>query len=76
MYCELETVALTRSVPEYCLEAGDVGAVVHIYPDAATLEVEFVTSAGDTVAVLTLAADAVRHRAGAEILHVRPLAVL
>lgn len=75
MYRELETIVLTRAVPEHGLVAGDVGAIVHIYPDAAAFEVEFVTAGGDTVAVLTLEPDDVRHLAGAEILHVRPLAL-
>lgn len=73
MYRELESIVLLRPFPEHGLLAGDVGAIVHVYPDAAALEVEFVTAAGDTIAVLTLQPDDVRHLAGAEILHARPL---
>ena len=53
MFSELDTVVLTRSIPEHHLETGDIGAVVHVYHDGA-YEVELVTAAGETVAKLTL----------------------
>jgi hypothetical protein len=31
---EHDIVVLTRDLPEYGLTAGDVGAVVHVYPDS------------------------------------------
>ena len=40
--------------------AGDVGTVVHVYPDGAAYEVEFFTPDGDTVAVVTVEASGVR----------------
>lgn len=50
---ELDTVVLVRDMPDSGLKAGDLGAVVHVYaPDA--FEVEFVTAAGGTQALLTL----------------------
>jgi hypothetical protein len=67
----LDPVVLRRDVPEYGLKKGDVGAVVHCYPDRATVEVEFVTAGGRTVAVLTLTRGDVRPLESAEILHVR-----
>lgn len=70
---ELDTVVLVHDVAEYGLEAGDVGAVVHVYSEGAAFEVEFVTADGNTIAVLTLEQDDVRPMAGKEILHVRPL---
>jgi hypothetical protein len=70
MIAELDTVVLTRPVPERGLAAGDVGAVVHAYPDAA-YEVEFVTGGGETVALLTLRASDVRTLLPTEILHAR-----
>lgn len=56
---ELETVVLTRDMPEAGLRAGDPGAIVQVYtPDA--VEVEFVTASGKTLAPQTLTADDVR----------------
>ncbi len=74
MIREFDTVALTRDLPEHGLTAGDVGAVVHRYPDGKGFEVEFVTAAGQTVAVATLEPQDIRPLVGREILHVRELA--
>ena len=74
MLRELDLVALTGDLPEHGLERGDVGTVVHVYTDGRASEVEFVTAAGATIAVLTLDAAAIRPLAGRELLHVRPLA--
>lgn len=73
MFEELSTIVLTRAVPEQGLEAGDLGAVVHVYPDGEHVEVEFVTGAGKTIAVLTLGRSDVRAMKDAEILHVRAI---
>jgi len=73
MIKELDTVVLKRNVPEYGLEVGDIGAVVHTYENNKALEVEFVTGEGDTVAVVTLVSDDVRAMKEKEILHVREL---
>jgi hypothetical protein len=73
MIKELSLVVLTKSFPEYSLVSGDVGTVVHSYPDNAAYEVEFVTGQGKTIAVLTLTPEDVRPVA-AEILHVRSIA--
>ena len=53
IFRELDTVVLIRDVPEAGLRSGDLGAVVQVYGDEA-LEVEFVTAAGRTQALLTL----------------------
>jgi hypothetical protein len=50
---ELDTVVLLRDLPEAGLRSGDLGAVVQVYGDEA-VEVEFVTAAGRTQALLTL----------------------
>ncbi len=71
---ERDLVALTRDLPERGLERGDVGTTIHSYADGQTYEVEFVTAAGATLAVLTLDAAAIRPLARRELLHVRPLA--
>jgi hypothetical protein len=68
---EHDTVVLTRPLEEYGLAAGDVGAIVHIYENGSGYEVEFVSGAGTTIAVLTLEPEALRPVAATEILHVR-----
>jgi len=74
MPLELDTVVLTRDVPEHGLVQGDVGVVVHLYEGAPTYEVEFVTGEGQTVAVLTLTEGEIRAVRAREILHARELA--
>ena len=70
---ELDTVVLTRTMPDIGLEAGDVGAIVHRHA-ADSFEVEFVTGEGGTVAVATLKAADPRRIGAEDILHVRRLA--
>ena len=72
MINELDMAVLTRDIPEHGLQRGDVGTVVHCYKDGA-LEVEFVTAAGMTIAVLTLGPADVQPMEGRQILHVREL---
>ena len=74
MIRELDLVSLARDVPEHGLQAGDVGTVVHCYRDGLAVEVEFITAAGKTLAVLTLDATDVHPMQGGQILHVRELA--
>lgn len=74
MIQELEMVVLTHDIREHGLQQGDIGAVVHLYPDKKGFEVEFVTAEGKTVAVLTLNETDVRSLNRGEILHVRMLA--
>jgi hypothetical protein len=71
---EHDRVVLTAPFPAEGLEAGDVGVVVHIYPDARAYEVEFTTLTGRTAAVVTLPADGVRPVDAGEITHARRLA--
>jgi hypothetical protein len=73
MIHEHDRVVLTAPVPEEGLEVGDIGAVIHIYPEHKAYEVEFVTLTGRTAAVVTVSADQVRHVASSEIPHVREL---
>jgi hypothetical protein len=56
---ELDTVVLLHDLPEAGLRSGDLGAVVQVYGDEA-VEVEFVTAAGRTQALLTLPVGDVR----------------
>lgn len=68
----LETVVLDRDVPEHGLVRGDLGAVVHVYPPDG-LEVEFVSAAGRTEAVVTLREADVRPVRETDIIAVRDL---
>ena len=74
MIQERDTVVLTRDVPEQSLRGGDLGVVVHVHDGATAYEVEFVTLAGETLAVVTLPADAVRPATRREIAHARVVA--
>lgn len=68
----LDTVVLSRDLPEEGLRAGDLGAVVEVYePDG--IEVEFVTASGRTGALVTLGADDVRPVAETDLVAVRTL---
>jgi len=68
---ELDQVVLVDDLPEHALVGGDVGTVVHAHPDGAGFEVEFVTLTGNTVAVVSLAADSVRAIDSHDISHSR-----
>lgn len=70
-YRVLDTVVLDRDLPDHGLRRGDLGAVVEVYePDG--LEVEFVTAAGRTEALVTLTARDVRPVAADDLVSVRP----
>jgi hypothetical protein len=74
MIKEHERVVLKTPVASEGLEIGDVGTVVHIYPEGEAYEVEFFTLDGRTAAVVTLEASQVRPVSGREIIHARELA--
>ena len=72
---KLETVVLVRDLPEHGLKEGDLGAVVQVYnPDG--LEVEFVTAAGKTMALLTLNVVDVRKVQDTDLIAVRSVGTL
>ena len=56
------------------IAAGDIGAIVHVYSDGQAYEVEFVSLKGETLALLTLTADAIRPVARREIASARQVA--
>ncbi len=69
---ELDTVVLTRDLPDHGLKVGDLGAVVHVHsPDA--LEVEFVRASGHTQALVTLPLDDVRSVQEEDLVAVRTI---
>ena len=73
MIKELETIVLSRDIPEHGLSRGDIGAVVHSYKSGESYEVEFVTGKGKTIALVTLDAKDIRAMNHNEILHVREI---
>jgi Domain of unknown function (DUF4926) len=70
---EHERVVLKCAVSAEGLEAGDVGTVVHVYRDGLAYEVEFTTLQGNTAAVVTVEAAAIRPVHKREITHAREL---
>ena len=74
MIHEHDRVVLTVPLASDGLEPGDIGAVVHVYPQHEAYEVEFVTLTGKTAAVVTVTADQVRPVGSSEIPHARELA--
>jgi hypothetical protein len=73
MFKELDTVVLIHDKEAYGLKRGDIGAVVHCYKEGTALEVEFVTTDGRTIALLTLEQTDIHPISGNEVLHVRQL---
>ena len=69
-YKRLDTVVLVRDLPDHGLCAGDLGAVVELYPPDG-LEVEFVTASGRTTALVTLKSTDVRPIADTDLVAVR-----
>jgi hypothetical protein len=70
---ELDLIALATDLPANRLVVGDVGTVVMVHGKGKGYEVEFMTSDGETIAVLSLASNQVRPLAGHEVLHAREL---
>ncbi len=73
MIREHDCVVLTQDLPDEGLQTGDIGTVVHIHQEDAGYEVEFMTLAGETVAVATLLPTQLRPIAKRDIAHVREL---
>jgi hypothetical protein len=73
MIKELDLVALTADLRANDLVAGDIGTVVLVHGESKGYEVEFMTSDGETIGVLSLAANQIRPLSGHEVLHAREL---
>jgi hypothetical protein len=71
MLQELEIVVLAVDLPEYGLQAGDMGTIVLVHSGGRGYEIEFTTVTGKTLAVVSVFADQVRPVAEHEIAHVR-----
>lgn len=72
MIKELSTVALIEDLPGYGLKRGDLGTVVLVHSEQG-YEVEFMTLAGETLAVVSLRPDQVRELGRREIAQARVL---
>ena len=70
---EHDCVILTHDLPAEKLQARDVGVVVHIHQGGVDYEVEFVTLAGETIAVVKVEAAQVRPVGKADVGQVREL---
>ena len=64
---------LTEDLIDEGLRAGDIGTVVHIHKNGAGYEVEFMTLAGQTIAVASLLPAQVRAVGRQDVAHVREL---
>jgi hypothetical protein len=73
MISELDRVVLTVDLPEYDLKSGDMGTVVLIHQEGLGYEVEFITIAGETVAIVSLLSSQVRGIGDREIAQARIL---
>ena len=73
MINEHDTVVLTKDLPDEGLRAGDIGTVVHVHENGAGYEVEFMTLAGQTIAVASLLPEQLRPIGRRDIAHVREL---
>lgn len=71
MIKEHDCIVLTRDLPQEGLLAGDIGTVIHIHGEGAGYEVEFMTLAGETLAVATLLPSQLRPIARRDVAHVR-----
>jgi hypothetical protein len=71
MITELDRVILTQDLPEYGLQAGDIGTVVLLHQGGKGYEVEFTTLDGETLAVTSVFASQVRPAMPNEIPHAR-----
>jgi len=74
MIKEHDIVVLDLEIPGKPLVKGDIGTVIHIFPNAAAYLVEFNTLDGEEVAIIELAPSHVRSVQPNEIRHVRALA--
>lgn len=71
MIKEHDRIVLTRDLPDEGLADGDVGTVVHVYADGSAYEVEFMSLSGESIAVATAEAVAMRAVAPSDITHAR-----
>ena len=71
MFKEHDRIVLTTDIPQEGLKAGDVGTIVHIYPQGEAFDVEFLTLDGDTAAIATVLPSRARPVTNKDITHAR-----
>jgi len=76
MIKEHDCIVLTEGLTLEKLKAGDIGTVVHIHGEHKGYEVDFMTLAGETLAVVTLLPPQVRPITRRDLAHVRELATV
>ena len=76
MHKEHDRVVLTDDISEKRLKSGDVGTIVHVYPDADAFTVEFLTLDGYTEAVAHVRGDQIRPVSKSDITHARNIEVV
>ncbi len=74
MISEHDRVVLISDIVGEAVRAGDVGTVVHIYPQHAAYEVEFFSLDGQTFTVATVERTLVRPVNGLDVAHARTVA--
>lgn len=70
---EHDCVILSADLPQDGLQKGDVGTVVHVHNNGAGYEVEFLTLAGETLAVTTVMPSQLRAVSKRDVTHAREL---
>ena len=73
MLAEHDRVVLTDDISDTDLKAGDVGTIVHVYPNAEAFEVEFLALDGNTAALATVLPSQMRPVAYTDITHARKI---
>ena len=71
MFKEHDRIVLTTDISQEGLKSGDVGTIVHIYPQREAFDVEFLTLDGDTAAIATVLPSQVRPVTNKDITHAR-----
>ena len=70
---EHDRIVLTDDISDFGLKAGDVGTIVHMYPNGEAFEVEFLTLDGNTAALASVLPSQARLVTRMDITHAREI---
>ena len=70
---EHDRIVLTDDISDFGLKAGDVGTIVHMYPNGEAFEVEFLTLDGNTAALASVLPSQARPVTHTDITHAREI---
>lgn len=70
---EHDRIVLTTDISDVGLKIGDVGTIVHVYPERRAFEVEFLALDGSTAIVATVLPSQTRQVTPTDITHARAL---